>query len=195
MVKRSFAAFLLTAGAFMVSGCGGGGMVGEDAPTYPVSALLQENTQEIKLSGKATCRDGERKISLTIVPIDQRQAKLTVELENDTPVVVTADGTFFEDTRRTIYLYPNTTGAEVGVTYQYLVDTKTETANDKLVFYTDPTSLIYSGDPSVTNGVDLFGEALTICYMLWKEDGTDEDGNETHTRTKGVVRFTHLETK
>ena len=193
MVEKTVALLLLAIGAFVMPGCGSGGMVGEDAPTYPFSALLQENTQQVVLTGKITCRDGERDITLTVNSFnrDTGVANISIVLREGDPVNET--GRFQEGNRRSILLYtdPN----PVNVTYRYKDGNDTKTTTDKLSFSTTPTTLIYSDDPSVAGGINLDSPASSICSLSWTEAGTDNDGNQAQVSKTGTVRFTHLETK
>lgn len=190
MVKKAVALSLLAIGTFWVPGCGSGGMVGEDAPTYPVSALLQENTRQVILTGKITCRDGERGITLTVNSFDRNTgvADITIMLEGEDDNAVNTVGQFQEPNRRAILLYtdPN----PVKVTYQYQDGDKTKDATDDLTFETTPTTLIYSDDPSVADGINLDSPASSMCWLSWTETVDNVDSKKT-----GLVRFTHLETK
>lgn len=193
MVKKAVALSLLAIGTFWVPGCGSGGMVGEDAPTYPVSALLQENTQQVILKGKITCRDGERDVTLTVNSFNRNTGVANISIELTNGDTVNQAGIFQEGNRRSILLYtdPN----PVNVTYRYKDGNDTKPTTDKLSFRTTPTTLIYSDDPSVAGGINLDSPASSICSLSWTETGTDNDGNQAQVSKTGTVRFTHLETK
>lgn len=183
-MKRSvFSSALLTC-ALLLAGCGGGDMVGENSPTYPVPPLLKETTQKVVFSGKVLCKDKtERDVVLTIENIDRGtgDALFTVSFAGE-EVKSKVPGTFREINNKSVIV--NSTKFEV----YYMKDNQQITNQFIFSTLTDPTTLVYSGDPSLAPVV-LDPPAGGICRLAWAADG-DADDSEGET-----VKFNTLSTQ
>lgn len=145
-------------------------MVGENTPAYSVPRILNENTEQVILTGSVLCQDGtSREVELTAKNIDlsDGSAELVVKFAQDNDQEHTLAGRFLEVSGRSFVIHSNTP-----VTVEYTKDnTKVK---HTLLFNSSatPSFFAYAGDP-VAGEVELNPHLFSICHLAWTGEDAD----------------------